>query len=60
MRHDKVDRRVLATRPLALVGYIWVKHEIGVRTFPMALKFDRHLGSSAVEMPVTFQSYMII
>ena len=27
---------------------------------PVALKFDRHLGSSAAEMPVKFQSNMII
>ena len=30
--------------------------EIQVQTFPIALKFDRHLGSTAVEMPVKFHS----
>ena len=34
--------------------------EIRVSTFPIALKFDRHIGSSATEMPVTFQSDTII
>ena len=34
--------------------------EIRVDTFPIALKFDRQLGSSAAEMPVKFQSDKII
>ena len=34
--------------------------EIRVKTFPSALKFDRHLGSSAAEMPTKFQSDTII
>ena len=34
--------------------------EIWVSIFPIALKFDSHLGSSAVEMPVKFQSDTII
>ena len=29
---------------------------IRISTFPIALKFNRHLGSSAAEMPVKFQS----
>ena len=33
--------------------------EIHVQTFPITLKFDRHLGSSAAEMPVKFQSNTI-
>ena len=33
--------------------------EIRVFTVSIALKFKRHLGSSAVEMPVKFQSYVI-
>ena len=31
-------------------------HGILVKTFPITLKFDSHLGSSAAEMPVKFQS----
>ena len=34
--------------------------EIEVDTFPIALIFDRHLGSSAVEIPVKFQNDTII
>ena len=34
--------------------------EIRIQTFPIALKFDRHLGSSAGKMPVKFQSDTII
>ena len=34
--------------------------EIRVYTFPIALKFERHLGSSAAEMPIKFQSDTII
>ena len=30
--------------------------EIRVLTSPIALKFDRHIGSSATEMPVKFQN----
>ena len=30
--------------------------EIQIETFPMAFKFDRYIGSAAVEMPVKFQS----
>ena len=35
-------------------------HEIQAQTFPIALKFDWHLGSSAAEMSVNFQSDTII
>ena len=31
-------------------------HEIRVQIFPIALKFDRYLGSSAAEMPVKYQN----
>ena len=31
-------------------------HKIRVKTLPIALKSDRHLGSSAAEIPVKFQS----
>ena len=34
--------------------------EIRVKTVPIALKFDRHIDSSAAEMPVKFQNDMII
>ena len=34
--------------------------EIPVQTVSIALKFDRHLDSSAAEMPVKFQSDAII
>ena len=34
--------------------------KIGVWTFPIAFKFDRQLASRVVEMPVKFQSDMII
>ena len=34
--------------------------DIRVYTFPIAVKFDRHLGSSAAEMPIKFQSDTII
>ena len=34
--------------------------EIRVETFPITLKFKRHIGSSAAEMPVKFQSITII
>ena len=34
--------------------------EIRVETFPITLKFDRHLGSGAAEMAVKFQSDTII
>ena len=34
--------------------------EIRVQTGYIALKFDRHLGSTAAEMPVKFQSDTII
>ena len=34
--------------------------EILVQTFTIALKFDRHIGSKAAEMPVEFQSDTII
>ena len=34
--------------------------EIRVYTFPIALKLNKHLGSSAAEMPVKFQSDAII
>ena len=30
--------------------------EIRIQTFPIALKFDKHIGSSAAEMPVKLQS----
>ena len=36
------------------------RHEIQVKTLPIALKFDRHLGSNAAELPVKFQSDTII
>ena len=35
-------------------------HEIPVYTFPITLKFNRHLGSSTAEKPVKFQSDTII
>ena len=35
-------------------------HEIRVWTFPIALTFDKHLGNTAAEMPVEFQTVMII
>ena len=35
-------------------------HKIRVWTFPITLKFDRHLGNSAAEMPVKFRSDTII
>ena len=35
-------------------------HEIQVLDFPITLKFDRHLGSSAAEMPVKFESDIFI
>ena len=35
-------------------------HEIWVYTFPITLKFDRHLSSWAAEMPVNFQIDIII
>ena len=35
-------------------------HKIRISTFPIALKCDRHLGSSAAEMPVKFQSDTVI
>ena len=35
-------------------------HEIGVYTFSITLKFDRHLSSAAAEMPVKFQNDTII
>ena len=35
-------------------------HEIRVQTFPIALKFDRHLDSSATERPDKFQTGTII
>ena len=34
--------------------------EIHVYTFPIGLKFDRHLVSSAAEMPVKFQRVAMI
>ena len=34
--------------------------EIRVQAFPIALKFDRHLGSRATEVPTKFQSNTII
>ena len=34
--------------------------DIHVQTFPIALKFNRQLSSSAAEMPVKFQSDMIM
>ena len=34
--------------------------EIRIVSSPIALKFDRHLGSTAIEMPVIFQSNTII
>ena len=34
--------------------------EIRVWTFPIALKFDKHPGSRAAEMPVKWQSDTII
>ena len=34
--------------------------EILVYSFPIALKFDRHLGNSTAEMPVKFQSDITI
>ena len=36
------------------------RREIRVQTFPIALKFDRHLGSSAAKLPVKFQSDVFI
>ena len=33
--------------------------EIRVYTFPIALKFERHPGSIAAEMPVKFESDMV-
>ena len=35
-------------------------HDIYGKTFPIALKLDRHIGSSANEMPIEFQSNAII
>ena len=35
-------------------------HEIRAYSFPIGLKFDRHLGGSTAEMPVKFQSNTII
>ena len=35
-------------------------HEICIKNFPIALKFDRHLGSTAADVPVKFQSDAII
>ena len=34
--------------------------EIHIYTFSIALKFDRHLGSGAAEMPAKFQKDIII
>ena len=34
--------------------------EIHILTFWIALKFDRHLGSTTAEMPVKFESDLII
>ena len=36
------------------------RHEIRILTFPIALTFDRHIGSSVVEMPVKLYSVRII
>ena len=35
-------------------------HEIDIYTLIFALKFDGHIGSSAADMPVKFQSDIII
>ena len=35
-------------------------HEIGTLNCRIALKFDRHIGSTAAEVPVKFQSDRII
>ena len=35
-------------------------HEVRIKTFPIRLKFDRHISSSPAEKPVKFQSDAII
>ena len=35
-------------------------YEIGIWNCPIALQFDRHLGSTATDVPVEFQSNVVI
>ena len=55
--------RPLFTRLTDVIPHDLLKsrsHEIRIQTFPIALKFDRHLDSSAAERPDKFQSSTII
>ena len=53
----------LFTKQMGILQQDLVKsqtHEIQVYTFPITLKFHRHLSSTAAEMHIKLQSYMII
>ena len=59
----KKHPRFLFTKQVDVLPQDLVKSQsraIRVETFPIALKFDRHLGSNATEMPVKFQSDTVI
>ena len=64
LQHDpKLSSWPLSTKRTDVLPQYLVKsrsRKIGVQTFAIALQFDRHLGSSAAEMPVKFQSNTII
>ena len=54
------DKPLSEPMMVRLPTHICVTRPQWVKTFPIALKFDRHLDSSAAEMPAKFQSDMII
>ena len=60
---EKSDTWPLFTRQTDILPQDLVKSrrcKIWVYTFPIALKFNRHLSSNAAEMPVNYQSDTII
>ena len=66
-RSHQIWIQILLSKTLGLYSHVLpqdlvksLSREIRVWTFPIALKFNSHIGSSAAEMPAKFQSDTII